>query len=167
MKCFHFINITGNGSGSGEKKTNSKSSASTSTSMDRCDTSVTNNNSISDTSTTTESPTPFTTTLSHRSNNLRVFTVSELKSATKNFSRSLVIGEGGFGCVYKGLVKDTHDPQSKLTVAVKQLGKRGLQASFHLPSTTITFSFSFLETHASRNRYSLSLLKRGNHIIVA
>ncbi|WJX18145.1 Serine/threonine-protein kinase pcrk1 [Trifolium repens] len=65
--------------------------------------------------------------LSQRPSNLRVFTVSELKSATKNFGRSVMLGEGGFGCVYKGLIKSSDDPPSKIEVAVKQLGKRGIQ----------------------------------------
>ncbi|KAL5546146.1 hypothetical protein UlMin_005833 [Ulmus minor] len=64
---------------------------------------------------------------SQRPSNLRIFTVAELKSATKNFSRSVMVGEGGFGSVYKGLIKSLEDPASKLEVAVKQLSKRGLQ----------------------------------------
>ncbi|PNY15017.1 protein kinase 2A [Trifolium pratense] len=55
--------------------------------------------------------------LSQRPSNLRVFTVSELKSATKNFGRSVMLGEGGFGCVYKGLIKSSDDPPSKIEVA--------------------------------------------------
>ena len=39
-----------------------------------------------------------------RANDLRVFKFAELKAATKGFSRSLVTGEGGFNCVYKGVV---------------------------------------------------------------
>ncbi|KAG7010545.1 putative serine/threonine-protein kinase PBL19, partial [Cucurbita argyrosperma subsp. argyrosperma] len=39
-----------------------------------------------------------------RANELRVFSFSELKSATRGFSRALLIGEGGFGCVFKGVV---------------------------------------------------------------
>ncbi|KAF7818634.1 serine/threonine-protein kinase PCRK1-like [Senna tora] len=65
--------------------------------------------------------------LSQKPSNLKVFTVSELKSATKNFSRSVMLGEGGFGCVYKGLIKSVEDPSRKIEVAVKQLGKRGMQ----------------------------------------
>ncbi|KAK7267704.1 hypothetical protein RIF29_20382 [Crotalaria pallida] len=65
--------------------------------------------------------------MSQRPSNLRVFTVSELKSATKNFSRSFMLGEGGFGCVYKGLINSVDEPSRKIEVAVKQLGKRGIQ----------------------------------------
>ncbi|WRX23708.1 Protein kinase domain - like 10 [Theobroma cacao] len=59
--------------------------------------------------------------MSQRPSNLRVFTVSELKSATKNFSRSVMVGEGGFGCVYKGFLKSPDDSSQKIEVAVKQL----------------------------------------------
>ncbi|KAJ0244014.1 Serine/threonine-protein kinase PCRK2 [Hirschfeldia incana] len=62
-----------------------------------------------------------------RENNLREFSITDLKSATKNFSRSVMIGEGGFGCVYWGTIKSLEDPSKKIEVAVKQLGKRGLQ----------------------------------------
>ncbi|KAF3789376.1 putative receptor-like protein kinase, partial [Nymphaea thermarum] len=59
--------------------------------------------------------------------NLRVLSFSELKAATKNFSRSLMVGEGGFGCVYKGSLRSLDDPSSRLEVAVKQLNRKGLQ----------------------------------------
>ncbi|KAE8666246.1 putative receptor-like protein kinase [Hibiscus syriacus] len=52
--------------------------------------------------------------MSQRTSNLRVFTVSELKSSTKNFSRSFMLGEGGFGCVYKGSLKSPEDPSQKV-----------------------------------------------------
>ncbi|KAI3748419.1 hypothetical protein L6452_11469 [Arctium lappa] len=64
---------------------------------------------------------------SKRSSNLREFTFSELKSATKNFSLSAKLGEGGFGSVYNGTVKNLRDSDKDLNVAVKQLGKRGFQ----------------------------------------
>ncbi|KZV26058.1 putative receptor-like protein kinase-like [Dorcoceras hygrometricum] len=60
-------------------------------------------------------------------NSLRVFTFLELKQMTKNFSVSTKLGEGGFGSVYKGIMKSSEDPGKKQAVAVKQLGKRGLQ----------------------------------------
>ncbi|KAI3696742.1 hypothetical protein L6452_29259 [Arctium lappa] len=61
------------------------------------------------------------------SNNLNVFTFSELQAATNNFSQSSKIGEGGFGCVYTGVINDPRDSTKSLNVAVKQLGQRGLQ----------------------------------------
>ncbi|MFS7996533.1 putative transferase [Helianthus anomalus] len=51
--------------------------------------------------------------------NLRVFTVAELKLATKNFCKSSKIGEGGFGRVYKGVVKSLEYPGCEIQVAVK------------------------------------------------
>uniref|UniRef100_A0A1J3IFX9 non-specific serine/threonine protein kinase n=1 Tax=Noccaea caerulescens TaxID=107243 RepID=A0A1J3IFX9_NOCCA len=65
--------------------------------------------------------------MSTRESNLREFSITDLKSATKSFSRSVMIGEGGFGCVFRGTVRDLEDPSVKVEVAVKQLGKRGLQ----------------------------------------
>ncbi|XP_023874704.2 serine/threonine-protein kinase PCRK1 [Quercus suber] len=59
-----------------------------------------------------------------RANDLRVFSFSELKSATRGFSRSLLIGEGGFGCVFRGLVRVS---DSKIEVAIKQLNRNGFQ----------------------------------------
>ncbi|XP_031487595.1 serine/threonine-protein kinase PCRK1-like [Nymphaea colorata] len=65
--------------------------------------------------------------LSRSRNDLRVFEFAELKLATKGFSRALIIGEGGFGSVYKGVVGATHDPNAKMEVAIKQLNRNGLQ----------------------------------------
>ncbi|KAL4581212.1 hypothetical protein LXL04_017422 [Taraxacum kok-saghyz] len=65
---------------------------------------------------------------------LRVFKFVELKSATKGFNRSLVIGEGRFGCVYRGVVKAAagadagSDEDRDLDVAIKQLSRNGFQA---------------------------------------
>ncbi|KAI3683813.1 hypothetical protein L1987_84328 [Smallanthus sonchifolius] len=64
---------------------------------------------------------------SQKPSNLRGFTFSELKAATKNFSVSAKIGEGGFGCVYRGFIKNPRDPSKRLEVAVKQLSRTGLQ----------------------------------------
>ncbi|XP_058204603.1 serine/threonine-protein kinase PCRK1-like [Rhododendron vialii] len=65
--------------------------------------------------------------MSQIQSNLRDFTLDELKTATRNFSRSLMIGEGGFGCVYRGVIRDSEASYKRIDVAVKQLGGRGLQ----------------------------------------
>ncbi|CAO2047000.1 unnamed protein product [Urochloa humidicola] len=62
-----------------------------------------------------------------RPSNLRVFSFTELKSATRNFSRSLMVGEGGFGCVYRGIIKTSDEPSERIEIAVKQLNRKGLQ----------------------------------------
>lgn len=67
---------------------------------------------------------------SEKSNNLKVFTYAELKNATRNFNRSLIIGEGSFGCVYKGIISSPDDPRRKREIAVKQLDPTGLQVGF-------------------------------------
>ena len=48
------------------------------------------------------------------------FSSSELESATENFSSSLKIGEGGFACVYRGILRN-------MTVAIKVLKPDCLQ----------------------------------------
>lgn len=49
------------------------------------------------------------------------FTYEELSGATNEFSKDNVLGEGGFGCVYKGVLADRRE------VAVKQLKAGGGQ----------------------------------------
>lgn len=62
------------------------------------------------------------------------FTYDELVVATAGFARSNLLGEGGFGCVYKGVL-----PGGKL-VAVKQLKVGGEQGDreFHAEVEIIT-----------------------------
>ncbi|GFP91031.1 probable receptor-like protein kinase at5g47070 [Phtheirospermum japonicum] len=62
-----------------------------------------------------------------KAQNLRVFTFSELRHATNNFSRLLKIGEGGFGCVYKGTIKPVGEKGDPFLVAVKKLNRDGYQ----------------------------------------
>ncbi|KAJ9559439.1 hypothetical protein OSB04_014053 [Centaurea solstitialis] len=57
-------------------------------------------------------------------NNLRVFTLSELKAITNNFSKSR---EGGFGYVYMGVIQNPQDSTKTLDVAVKWLGETRLE----------------------------------------
>lgn len=59
--------------------------------------------------------------------NLRVFTFAELKTATKNFRIDNLLGEGGFGKVYKGWLESPSRNSSGTTVAVKKLNTEGYQ----------------------------------------
>lgn len=56
--------------------------------------------------------------------NLRVFTLAELKAATKNFRPHTVLGEGAFGRVFKGLIKERGEG---LTIAIKKLNSESRQ----------------------------------------
>ncbi|CAD6202728.1 unnamed protein product [Miscanthus lutarioriparius] len=59
------------------------------------------------------------------------FTFVELKTATKNFPPDSVLGEGGFGRVYKGWVDEkTMAPtrnNTGMTVVVKKLNSKSMQ----------------------------------------
>ena len=63
--------------------------------------------------------------------NLRTYTFMELKAATKNFRPDSVLGEGGFGRVYKGWVDEKTMTPTKngtgMVVAVKKLNSESLQ----------------------------------------
>ncbi|XP_068639222.1 probable serine/threonine-protein kinase PIX13 [Aristolochia californica] len=63
--------------------------------------------------------------------NLRIFTFSELKSATRNFRPDTVLGEGGFGKVFKGWVEEKTLTPAKsgcgVMVAVKKLNSESMQ----------------------------------------
>lgn len=83
----------------------------------------------SSTSTTTSITSSLHVLSETHSNNLKVFALDDLKTATKNFSRSLMIGEGGFGGVFRGVIQNPQDSRKKIDIAVKQLSRRGLQAS--------------------------------------
>ncbi|XP_044460785.1 serine/threonine-protein kinase PCRK1 [Mangifera indica] len=133
MKCFNFSK----GDKNDEPKTtksvsvrsfNTCSSMSTDRDMRRSGSEF-NSQNVSDLSTVASTKNSFAvlSQLSQRQSNLRVFTFSELKTATKNFSRSLMIGEGGFGGVYRGVIRSTEDSSKKIDIAVKQLSRRGLQ----------------------------------------
>ncbi|CBI20734.3 unnamed protein product, partial [Vitis vinifera] len=60
--------------------------------------------------------------------NLYTFTLAELREITHNFSPSNLLGEGGFGPVYKGFIDEKLRPKLKAQpVAVKLLDLDGLQ----------------------------------------
>ncbi|KAJ6311500.1 hypothetical protein OIU77_013292 [Salix suchowensis] len=136
MKCVHFRSREKNE----EPKTVTKSvsvhsTSSTSMTMStdrdlRKSGSEFNSQNVSDFSTESSTKNSFGNSfasLGQRQSNLKAFTFSELKTATKNFSRSVMIGEGGFGGVYRGVTRSTDDPSKKIDIAVKQLSRRGLQ----------------------------------------
>ncbi|KAK4791341.1 hypothetical protein SAY86_031754 [Trapa natans] len=62
---------------------------------------------------------------------LRKFTFNDLKLATRNFRPDSLLGQGGFGCVFKGWIEENGTapvkPGTGLTVAVKILNHDGLQ----------------------------------------
>ncbi|KAL3644553.1 Serine/threonine-protein kinase pbl34 [Castilleja foliolosa] len=65
------------------------------------------------------------------SSRLRKFGFNDLKLATRNFRPESLLGEGGFGCVFKGWIEENGTapvkPGTGLTVAVKTLNHDGFQ----------------------------------------
>lgn len=138
MKCFHFSN--------GVKKEDLKTTKPTSGQPYSTE-SINRDDSRNVSNVSAESlGRPLSTSMSQRPNNLKAFTFAELKTATRNFSRSLLVGEGGFGCVYRGTIRISDDPNSRLEIAVKQLSRKGLQARLLLRDsfTLALVSCSFL-----------------------
>ncbi|KAF8377445.1 hypothetical protein HHK36_030822 [Tetracentron sinense] len=86
--------------------------------------------------------------------NLKIFSFAELKNATRNFRPDSVIGEGGFGKVFKGwLDEKTYAPSRTGTgtvIAVKKLNPEGFKG---LPEWQVMITLLHFET-------SLSLLLR-------
>lgn len=63
--------------------------------------------------------------------NLKSFTFNDLKNATKNFRSDSLLGEGGFGYVFKGWIDENtfapSKPGSGMVVAVKKLKTESFQ----------------------------------------
>lgn len=66
-----------------------------------------------------------------QSSKIKSFTFGELKNSTRNFRPDSVLGEGGFGSVFKGWIDEQSYAASKpgtgIVIAVKRLNKEGLQ----------------------------------------
>ncbi|KAK7811431.1 putative serine/threonine-protein kinase pix7, partial [Quercus suber] len=62
---------------------------------------------------------------------LQKFSFNELKSSSRNFRPESLLGEGGFGCVFKGWINENRTapvkPGTGVAVAVKTLNHDGLQ----------------------------------------
>lgn len=80
-----------------------------------------------------------------KEHNLRVFSYSELKTATDNFNSSLKLGEGGFGSVYKATIRHPKGKEGVPTaVAIKRFtGERVISSTFFFPS--FLFGSKFLD----------------------
>ncbi|KAG7565792.1 Protein kinase-like domain superfamily [Arabidopsis suecica] len=65
------------------------------------------------------------------STSVKSFSFNELKLATRNFRSDSVVGEGGFGCVFRGWLDETTLTPTKstsgLVIAVKRLNPDGFQ----------------------------------------
>ncbi|XP_010542648.1 PREDICTED: protein kinase APK1A, chloroplastic-like isoform X2 [Tarenaya hassleriana] len=76
-------------------------------------------------------PTPRTEGEILQSPTLNSFSFAELKAATRNFRPDSVLGEGGFGCVFKGWIHEQSltatKPGTGLVIAVKRLNQDGWQ----------------------------------------
>lgn len=85
-------------------------------------------NSSSDFSNATSIFSPEDLSLSLVGSDIYSFSVAELKTVTQNFSNSQVIGEGGFGQVYKGYIDEKLRPGIRAQpVAIKLMDQDGLQ----------------------------------------
>ncbi|PKU68191.1 receptor-like cytoplasmic kinase 176 [Dendrobium catenatum] len=66
-----------------------------------------------------------------KSSNVRSFAFNELKTATRNFRPDSIVGEGGFGAVFKGWVDEQTfapaKPGTGIVIAVKKLNQEGFQ----------------------------------------
>lgn len=107
---------------------------------------------VSSTTTTSNagssSSTPMISEELNISSHLRKFTFNDLKLATRNFRPESLLGEGGFGCVFKGWIEENGTapvkPGTGLTVAVKTLNPDGLQGhkEWLVRNTLSSVSFS-------------------------
>jgi hypothetical protein len=80
-----------------------------------------------------------------QSANAKVFIFNNLKAATRNFRPDSVLGEGGFGSVYKGWIDENTlsacRPGTGIPVAVKRLNQEGLQGHREWLVSTMLFYF--------------------------
>jgi serine/threonine protein kinase len=82
-------------------------------------------------SSTSMLPTPRSEDEILESANVKAFTFNELRVATRNFRPDSVLGEGGFGSVFKGWIDEKTlaptRPGTGMVIAVKKLNQEGYQ----------------------------------------
>lgn len=80
---------------------------------------------------------------------LKGFGFNDLRVATRNFRPDSVLGEGGFGCVFKGWIDEHTFKAAKagtgMVIAVKRLNQEGFQGHKEWLVSTITFPCVFFE----------------------
>ncbi|XP_012459279.1 serine/threonine-protein kinase PBL34 isoform X2 [Gossypium raimondii] len=126
----------------GKKKKDSEDAESKSTNESNETTNKSNDTSrgqpvvpvVTSSTTTNAGSTPSTPNISEElkiASQLRKFSFNDLKLATRSFRPESLLGEGGFGCVFKGWISENGNapvkPGTGLPVAVKTLNHDGLQ----------------------------------------
>lgn len=129
MKCFHYF----------KDKTRSRSQRSAPILKAETNLSLSEDVSsckdrVTKSSGSTNSPRGIIELYEEKAEKLRVFTYPELRHATNDFTRLRKIGEGGFGCVYKGTIKPIDAKGDPIVVAIKKLNQDGFQVYFNLLS---------------------------------
>ncbi|CAL1379056.1 unnamed protein product [Linum trigynum] len=122
-----------------------------------------------------------------QTSNLKVFSFSDLKSSTRNFRPDSVLGEGGFGSVFKGWVDENSlsatKPGSGIIIAVKRLNQDGFQGhkewlaeinylgQLHHPNLVKLLGYCLEDDHRllvyeflSRGSLENHLFRRGSHV---
>ncbi|XP_073282100.1 receptor-like cytoplasmic kinase 176 isoform X2 [Primulina huaijiensis] len=88
-------------------------------------------NSSSKASSASVPPTPRSEGEILQSSNMKSFTFNDLKAATRNFQPHSLLGEGGFGLVFKGWIDEQSLAASRagsgMVIAVKRLNQQGCQ----------------------------------------
>ncbi|XVF08098.1 hypothetical protein REPUB_Repub06bG0196600 [Reevesia pubescens] len=121
-----------------------------------------------------------------QSSNLKTFTFGELRTASRNFRPDSVLGEGGFGSVFKGWI-DEHSltatkPGNGIVIAVKRLNQEGFQGhkewlaeinylgQFHHPNLVKLIGYCLEDEHRllvyefmARGSMENHLFRRGSH----
>lgn len=92
-----------------------------------------------------------------QSPNLKNFTFSDLKMATRNFRPDSVLGEGGFGSVFKGWIDEQSlaatKPGTGLVIAVKRLNLESFQGH---KEWLVSFYSPCFELHIMKEKFAQS-----------